>query len=59
MAQQKYKPSKSRSRKRRAHYLRVEKPNLAPCFNCGSLKLPHKYVPNVVFIMVKKLFLEN
>lgn len=59
MAQQKYKPSKARSRSRRAHYLRVEKPNLTPCSNCGSLKLPHRICPECGFYNGKKVVFEK
>lgn len=55
MAQQKYKSSKARVRRRRAHFLRLEKPNLVPCPNCKSLKLPHRVCPECGFYNGKQV----
>jgi len=37
--------SKSRGAKRRTHYKAV-RPSVAPCPNCGELKLTHRICPN-------------
>ncbi len=46
MAVPKRKVSKSRRDSRRAQTFRLEAPNLSPCPNCRTLRLPHRVCPN-------------
>jgi len=59
MALPKYKPSKSKSRSRRAQYLKFEVPNLSICPNCGAKKLPHRVCPQCGFYKGKKVVFEK
>lgn len=59
MALPKYRISKSRGRKRRAHYLRIELPNLSKCPKCGAPKLPHRVCPNCGYYKDKKVIFEK
>lgn len=59
MAQQKYKPSKARSRRRRSLYWQTEKPNLAVCPSCGAAKLPHIVCPECGSYKGKKVVIEK
>jgi large subunit ribosomal protein L32 len=59
MALPKYRVSKSRGRKRRAHYLRVEIPSLSKCPNCGAVKLPHRVCPECGFYKGRKVVFEK
>lgn len=45
MAVPKRKVSKSRRDSRRAQTYRLEAPNLSPCPNCKSPRLPHRVCP--------------
>ncbi len=45
MALPKRKPSKSKSRKRRANY-KISRPPRSMCPNCNELKPPHRVCPN-------------
>ncbi len=49
MALPKYKQSRSKTRSRRAQYLRISAPNLTICPNCGAYKLPHRVCPECGF----------
>lgn len=42
MAVPKQKPSKARSRRRRAANMRLEAPSLSACGTCGNLKVSHQ-----------------
>ncbi len=59
MALQKFKSSKARSRSRRAQYLKIPKPNIIPCPNCGGKKLPHRVCPDCGFYKGKKVIFEK
>lgn len=59
MSLQKYKSSKARSRSRRAQYLKLSKPNITPCPNCSSLKLPHRVCPECGFYNGKKVIIKK
>ncbi|MBS3740534.1 MAG: 50S ribosomal protein L32 [Candidatus Cloacimonetes bacterium] len=54
MAVPKKKTSKSKSRKRRAHY-KANAPKLTLCQNCGERKRPHYACPNCGFYKGKKV----
>jgi large subunit ribosomal protein L32 len=42
----KRKVSRVRRDRRRAHYLRLKMPNIAPCPRCGTLRVSHQVCPN-------------
>jgi len=46
MALPKRKMSRVRRDRRRAHYLRLRMPHMAPCAKCHTLKLSHHVCPN-------------
>ncbi|XDD49315.1 50S ribosomal protein L32 [Leptospira sp. WS92.C1] len=48
MAVPKRRKSKSKVRTKRAHHA-IGKPNLVPCSNCNSYKLPHRICPTCGF----------
>ncbi|MDR2588063.1 MAG: 50S ribosomal protein L32 [Spirochaetales bacterium] len=56
MAVPKYKPSKSRTRRRHSINRRLEVPNLATCSNCGNRVLPHRVCPKCGFYRGKQVF---
>lgn len=45
MATPKFKTSKSRAASRKAANMRLNKPSLSKCSNCGNLILPHRICP--------------
>lgn len=47
--------SKSRTRKRRAHF-KAAMPALSTCENCGEAKLQHRACPNCGFYKGKTMF---
>ncbi|AVK99765.1 50S ribosomal protein L32 [Pediococcus inopinatus] len=48
MAVPKRKTSKSRKRNRRGH-IKLQLPGLAPCPNCGELRVSHRVCPSCGF----------
>jgi large subunit ribosomal protein L32 len=46
MALPKRKKSKSRTRMRRSHNMRVSSPGIIECPQCGEYTLPHRVCPN-------------
>ncbi len=54
MAVPKKKTSKSKARKRRAHY-KAKAPQLVACQNCGEKKRPHYACPHCGFYRGKKV----
>ncbi len=47
--------SKSRTRKRRAHF-KTATPSLSTCANCGEPKLQHRACPNCGFYKGRTMF---
>lgn len=45
MATPKFKTSKSRAASRKAANMRLSKPSLSKCSNCGNMILPHRICP--------------
>lgn len=48
--------SKSRTRKRRAHF-KAAMPSLSTCANCGEVKLQHRACPNCGFYKGRTMFI--
>jgi large subunit ribosomal protein L32 len=55
MAVPKYKPSKARTRRRRAQNMKMELPTLIECSNCGNRVLLHHVCPKCGFYRGKQI----
>lgn len=56
MAVPKYKPSKSRTRRRKAVNMKLDPVNVIPCPNCGNMVLPHRVCSKCGFYRDKQVF---
>lgn len=55
MALPKYKPSKSRTRRRRAMNMKLAVPSLVECSTCGNKIPPHRVCPKCGFYRGKQI----